>query len=164
VPEKRRRVPFETVREAPCATSSTSLQLRSMYADGQSFAYPLGRTATALGRNSRGRSRSVELLAVSRYVTSRHRIFLHRSLLQHQIILDNKIRLAEVYFFIHLRHDGAELGLALVSLYLTPDADLLCISHDTLWSCEYCYNASRRALESQRTKGTAEEEIRLYYV
>jgi hypothetical protein len=24
-----------------------------------------------------------------------------------------------------------------------------------------CYNASRRALESQRTKGTAEEEIRL---
>jgi hypothetical protein len=28
----------------------------------------------------------------------------------------------------------------------------------------YCYNASRRALESQRTKGTAEEEIRLYYV
>jgi hypothetical protein len=27
-----------------------------------------------------------------------------------------------------------------------------------------CYNASRRALESQRTKGTAEEEIRLYYV
>ena len=25
-----------------------------------------------------------------------------------------------------------------------------------------CYNASRRALESQRTKGTAEEEIRLY--
>jgi hypothetical protein len=27
-----------------------------------------------------------------------------------------------------------------------------------------CYNASRRALESQRTKGTAEEETRLYYV
>jgi hypothetical protein len=27
-----------------------------------------------------------------------------------------------------------------------------------------CYNASRRTLESQRTKGTAEEEIRLYYV
>jgi hypothetical protein len=26
------------------------------------------------------------------------------------------------------------------------------------------YNAFRRALESQRTKGTAEEEIRLYYV
>ena len=25
-----------------------------------------------------------------------------------------------------------------------------------------CYNTSRRALESQRTKGTAEEEIRLY--
>jgi hypothetical protein len=77
VPEKRRCVPFETVREAPCATSSTSLQLRSVYADGQSFAYPLGRTATALGRNSRGRLRSVKLLAMSRYVTSRHRIFLH---------------------------------------------------------------------------------------
>ena|SRR5258707_15889145 len=28
--------------------------------------------------------------------------------------------------------------------------------------CTTCYNASRRALESQRTKGTAEEEIRLY--
>jgi hypothetical protein len=27
-----------------------------------------------------------------------------------------------------------------------------------------CYNASRRALESKWTKGTAEEEIRLYYV
>ena len=25
-----------------------------------------------------------------------------------------------------------------------------------------CYSTSRRALESQRTKGTAEEEIRLY--
>ncbi|KAN0109661.1 hypothetical protein V8E52_009098 [Russula decolorans] len=49
-----------------------------------------------------------------------------------KILLDNEIRLAEVYFFIHLRHDGTELGLTLVSLYSTPDADLLRISHDTL--------------------------------
>jgi hypothetical protein len=47
------------------------------------------------------------------------------------------VRLAEVYFFIHLRHEGDELGLALVSLYSKPDIELLRVSHDTLWSCEY---------------------------
>jgi hypothetical protein len=47
------------------------------------------------------------------------------------------VRLAEVYFFIHIRHDGEELGLALVSLYSRPDIDLLRVSHDTLWSCEH---------------------------
>ena len=54
-----------------------------------------------------------------------------------QILLDDEVRVAEVYFFIHLRHEGDELGLALVSLFSTPDVDLLRISHDTLWSCEY---------------------------
>lgn len=57
--------------------------------------------------------------------------------MQHQILLKDEIRLAEVYFFIHLRHDGNELGLALVSLYSSPDVNLLRVSHGTLWSCEY---------------------------
>ena len=59
------------------------------------------------------------------------------SFLKSQILLDDEIRLAEVYFFIHLRHDGDELGLALVSVYSNPDSDLLHVSHGTLWSCEY---------------------------
>ena len=59
------------------------------------------------------------------------------SLLLHQIILDDEVRLAKIYFFIHLRHDGNELALALVSLYSNPDVDVLRLSHDTLWSCEY---------------------------
>ena len=37
----------------------------------------------------------------------------------------------------HLRHEGDELGLALVSLYSLPQSDLLRISHGTLWSCEH---------------------------
>jgi hypothetical protein len=57
--------------------------------------------------------------------------------LQHQILLEGEVRLAKVYFFIHLRHDSEELGLALVSLYSKPDIDLLRVSHNTLWSCEY---------------------------
>jgi hypothetical protein len=43
--------------------------------------------------------------------------------------------------------------------------DLICFAiHNVALKvlCIKCYNASRRALESQRTKGTAEEEIRLY--
>ena len=54
-----------------------------------------------------------------------------------QIIVNDEVQLAEVYFFIHLRHDGDELGLALVSLYSDPDVALLRVSHNTLWSCEY---------------------------
>jgi hypothetical protein len=73
---------------------------------------------------------------MSRYVT--HRIFLVLfTLLPYQILLDNEVRLAEVYFFVHLRHDGNELGLALVSLYSEPHDDLFRISYGTLWSCEY---------------------------
>jgi hypothetical protein len=72
--------------------------------------------------------------------------------LQHQIILDDKERLAEVYFFIHLRHDGDELGLALVSLYSTPDVDLLRISHDTLWSCEYHGDSALKFIDVKTIK------------
>jgi hypothetical protein len=57
--------------------------------------------------------------------------------LQSQILLHDEVRIAEVYFFIHLRHEGEELGLALVSLYSEPDSELLRISHGTLWSCEH---------------------------
>jgi hypothetical protein len=63
--------------------------------------------------------------------------FYYHSTLPHQIILDNETWLAEVYFFIHIRHNGEELGLALVLLYSNPDINLLRLSHDTLRSCEY---------------------------
>jgi hypothetical protein len=72
--------------------------------------------------------------------------------LQHQILLDDKVRLAEVYFFIHLRHDGDDLALALVSLYSTPDVDLLRISHDTLWSCEYRGDSALKFIDVKMIK------------
>ena len=75
------------------------------------------------------------------------RYFYHHSTLPHQIILDNETRLAEVYFFIHIRHNGEELGLALVSLYSNPDIDLLCLSHDALWSCEYQGDSALKVID-----------------
>ena len=62
---------------------------------------------------------------------------LNFSLIYFQILLDNEIHLAEVYFFIHLTHKGHNLALALVSLYSTPNPKLLEVSHNTLWLCEY---------------------------
>lgn len=40
-------------------------------------------------------------------------------------------------FFIHLRRDEGDIGLALVSLFSNPDPSLLSLSVNTLWSCEY---------------------------
>jgi hypothetical protein len=68
----------------------------------------------------------------------------NRSLVYFQILLDDEIRLAEVYFFIHLTHEGHDLALALVSLYSTPHPKLLEVSHNTLWSCEYQGDSSLR--------------------
>jgi hypothetical protein len=80
------------------------------------------------------------------------RYFYHHSTLPHQIILDNEMRLAEVYFFIHIRHNGEELGLALVSLYSNPDIDLLRLSHDTLWSCEYQGDSALKVIDVKTIK------------
>jgi hypothetical protein len=66
-----------------------------------------------------------------------------------QILLDDEIRLAEVYFFIHLNYEGHDLGLALVSLYSTPHPTLLEISHNTLWSCEYQGDSSLRFINAK---------------
>jgi hypothetical protein len=57
-----------------------------------------------------------------------------------------------VYFYIHLLHDGNELGLALVSIYSKPDADLLRVSHDTLWSCEYCGDLALKFIDVKSIK------------
>ena len=43
----------------------------------------------------------------------------------------------EVYFFVLLACADIEIPVALVSLYSSPHADLLCISSNTLCSCEY---------------------------
>ena len=119
VQEKRRHIPCETAKERPYATSLRLIkaQLKFPCVDGQSSEFLQGRTATVPGRSLRGLSKSVELLATLRYVT--HHLFSSLcNALQHQIILDNEPRLAEVYFFIHMRHNGEELGLALVELTL----------------------------------------------
>jgi hypothetical protein len=107
-----------------------------MCADGQSFVFPPGRIVTLPGRSLSDPSKGVEPLVMSRYVA--HSIFLVLfTLLLSQILVDDNERIAEVYFFIHLRHNGIEMGLALVSLYSEPHRDLLQISHGTLWSSEY---------------------------
>ena len=62
---------------------------------------------------------------------------LNRSLIYFQILLDDEIHLAEVYFFIHLTHEGHDLALTLVLLYSAPHPKLLEVSHNTLWLCEY---------------------------
>ncbi|KAI9442694.1 hypothetical protein H4582DRAFT_1809812 [Lactarius indigo] len=51
--------------------------------------------------------------------------------------LGGETRIAEVYFFIHLRHEDQDTALALVSLYSQPDSSLLRLSMNTLWSCVY---------------------------
>ncbi|KAH8980248.1 hypothetical protein EDB86DRAFT_2813862 [Lactarius hatsudake] len=54
-----------------------------------------------------------------------------------KLCLGDETRFAEVYFFIHLRHDDGDRALALVSLYSRPDPSLLRLSMNTLWSCVY---------------------------
>ena len=57
------------------------------------------------------------------------------------------IQLAEVYYFIHICHNSNEIGLALVLLYSRPDTNLFCLSHDTLWSCEYHGDSALRFID-----------------
>jgi hypothetical protein len=49
------------------------------------------------------------------------------------------MRIAEVRFFAVIRrgHDDVGVPAALVSLFSAPDPDLLRLSVNTLWSCEY---------------------------
>jgi len=54
-----------------------------------------------------------------------------------QILLDDEIRIGEVLFFTVLCLGDSEVPVALVSLFSQPDPTLLCISVNTLWSCEY---------------------------
>ena len=51
--------------------------------------------------------------------------------------MKNETCIAEVRFFAVLKHLGTEVPVALVSLFSKPDPDLLQISVNTLWSCEY---------------------------
>src|ERR1700761_2279685 len=51
--------------------------------------------------------------------------------------MDNKIRIAEVYFFVLLHHDDIEIPLTVVSLYSAQDPCLLRLSMNTLCSCRY---------------------------
>lgn len=74
------------------------------------------------------------------------------TLLPYQILVDDEIRIAEVYFFIHFRHEDNELGLALVSLYSKPHDDLLRVSYGTLWSCEYHGDSGLRFIDVKAIK------------
>jgi hypothetical protein len=57
--------------------------------------------------------------------------------LYQQILFNNEIRIAEVFFYIALSREEGDIGLALVSIFSKPDPALLKISVNTLWSCEY---------------------------
>lgn len=70
--------------------------------------------------------------------------------------MDDEIRFTEVYFFIHLQHEGDEVGLTLVSLYLLLQRDLLCISHGTLWSCEHQGDLALRFVDIRAIKSVVE--------
>ena len=50
--------------------------------------------------------------------------------------MDNEICVAEVWFFA-VRRSDSEVPVVLISLFSKPDLDLLQISVNTLWSCEY---------------------------
>jgi hypothetical protein len=58
-------------------------------------------------------------------------------LIPSQILLEGKIRLAEVRFFVHIHGEERETALALVSLFSEPDPTLLDLSFQALWSCQY---------------------------
>jgi hypothetical protein len=58
-------------------------------------------------------------------------------LIPSQILLEGKIRLVEVCFFIHICGQERETALALVSLFSKPDPMLLKLSFQALWSCQY---------------------------
>lgn len=52
-----------------------------------------------------------------------------------------------MYFFIYIWHNGEELSLALVLLYLNLDIDLLRLLHDTLWLCEYQGDSALKVID-----------------
>ena len=55
----------------------------------------------------------------------------------YKILLNDEIHIAKVYFFVLLAHGGNENMVALVSLYSMPHRELLRLSSNTLYSCEY---------------------------
>ena len=66
------------------------------------------------------------------------------------MLLNNEIRIAEVYFFVLLRSledQDHKVALALVSLFSDPDPTLLRLSVNTLWSCEYQGDAALRFID-----------------
>jgi hypothetical protein len=69
-----------------------------------------------------------------------------------QILLNNEIRLAEVYFFVHISREEEDIGLALVSLYSNPDPSLLDVSCNTLWSCEYQGDSALKFIDAKSIK------------
>ncbi|KAH9992906.1 hypothetical protein BJV77DRAFT_920539, partial [Russula vinacea] len=69
-----------------------------------------------------------------------------------KVLLNDKVQIAEVRFFVLLRgqedHDR-EAAFALVSLFSNPDPSLLHLSINTLWSCEYRGDSALRFIEVQ---------------
>ena len=66
------------------------------------------------------------------------------------MLLNNEIRIAEVYFFVLLRSledQDHEVALALISLFSDPDPTLLRLSVNMLWSCEYQGDAALRFID-----------------
>ena len=55
----------------------------------------------------------------------------------YKILLNDKVHIAEVYFFVLLARGGNKNMVALVSLYSMPHRELLRLSSNTLYSCEY---------------------------
>ncbi len=62
-----------------------------------------------------------------------------------QMNIQGKTEFAEVqyYFKAALHNNNVEQGFAMVSVYAPPDTELLKLSNQTLWSCEYTSDKSR---------------------
>ena len=110
-------------------------------ADGQGSGYPLARYVILHGKNFRMLQRSIKLHALSKLDFLL--IFGFTLIISHsQVLLGNKIHIAEVRFFTILHVKGGEFLLALVSLFSKPDPMLLHLSANMLWSCEYHSNSA----------------------
>ena len=70
-----------------------------------------------------------------------------------QVVHEDKERFGEVYFFYRIGTEGDQRRpVALISLYSTPDPDLLEVSSGTLLVCRYFGDGSLILVEAQAIK------------
>ncbi|KAG1900656.1 uncharacterized protein F5891DRAFT_951969, partial [Suillus fuscotomentosus] len=65
----------------------------------------------------------------------------------HQLCINDRIQFGEVQFYFQMNFDGIVKTLALISLYSTPDYELLLESYNTLYSCTHQGNESLMVVE-----------------